>query len=280
MIIVLVLLLCSVAVEARIMLIDKIDKIVCGPTANTPITHTDSKWKKSLSGDAIPLPQQVQMEIVRQQVEEENIPVDESMATKYLESIKTMNDLTQKQLIDLFAEVGLLFEEGKKQLVDQYTYDMFLHHKFRSQVLVTDDQVEKYHKKHPEFEPGFVEIKIASVPYEDGTKKATREKVDAVVAGDAGSLKLEWSDVVKIESDQLSKDKQFINSMKVNGTKVIDNGAEFDLYRLVRKKKSRKKKLDERRTAIIDHLNREQFEKLLEKYNEDIKDKIRLIELL
>lgn len=280
MIVLLCLMLCSATLDARLMLIDKIDKIVCGPTANTPITHTDVAWKKSLTGDSIPLAQQVQIEIVRQQVEDENIPVDESSATKYLESIKTANDLTQDQLIDLFAEVGLLLEEGKKQLVDQYAYDLFLHHKFRSQVLVTDAQVEKYHKNHPEVEPGFVEIKIASVSYEKDTKEATQEKIDASLAGDMDGADFDWSDVITIEDDQLSKDKQFIARMKVDSTKVVDNGAEFDLYKLVRKKKSRKKDLSERRTAIIDTLNRQQFEELLTKYNDSIKDKIRLIELL
>jgi hypothetical protein len=279
MILLLCLLFCSSVVSAKIMLVDKIDKIVCGPIANTPISHTDIDWKRSLTGEAVPVAKQIQMEIVRQQVEQEKIPIDESTAVQYLETIKSANDLTQNQLVDLFGEVGLLYDEGKKQLVDQYTYDMFLHHKFRSQVLVTDDQVEEFHKNNPEIDPGLFEIKIATVSYDEDTKKAVRKKLDAFTDGDTGAITVEWGDILEIEDTELSRDKKFIASMKKDEMSVVDNDVEFDIYYLVSKKEARTKELQERRTAIIESLSREKFEGLLKSYNAGIEDKIRLIEL-
>jgi len=273
------LLFCSSVVSAKIMLVDKIDKIVCGPTANTPISHTDIDWKRSLTGEKVPVEKQIQMEIVRQQVEQEKIPIDESTAVQYLETIKSANDLTQNQLVDLFGEVGLLYDEGKKQLVDQYTYDMFLHHKFRSQVLVTDDQVEEFHKDNPEIDPGLFEIKIATVSYDEDTKKAVRRKIDAFTDGDTGAITVEWGDALKIEDTDLSRDKKFIASMEKGEMSVVDNDVEFDIYYLVSKNDARTKELQERRTAIIEQLSRDQFEDLLKTYNAGIEDKVRLIEL-
>lgn len=279
MILLICLLFCSSVVSAKVMLVDKIDKIVCGPTGNTPISHTDIDWKKSLTGESIPVERQIQMEIVRQQVEKEKIPVDESRALQYLEKIKSSNDLTQNQLIDLFGEVGLLYEEGKKQLVDQYTYDMFLHHKFRSQVLVTDEQIKEFHEENPETDPGMFEIKIATVSYDEDTKKAVRKKLDALIDGDSTAVVVDWSDIIKIEDVQLSQDKKFIASMKQGEIFAVDNGIEFDLYHLVAKKDAREKDLKERQTAIIEFLSHQQFEELLKTYNSGIEDKIRLIEL-
>lgn len=277
MIVILCLLLCSAGLSAKVMLIDKIDTVVCGVEENAPLTFTDVEWKRSLTGAPISLDQQVQMEIVRQQVKHDQMPVDDSYAVKYLESIKSANGLTQNDLIDLFAEVGLLYAEGKAQLVTQYTYDMFLHHKFRSQVLVTDDEVQEFHEKNPEIEPGVLEIKIATVSYDSDTKEAVSKKIDALVGGDNTSLSVEWGDVIEMEDSDLSADKKFISSMREGSMHAVDNGVEFDVYHLIRKKDAYERSLNECRPGIIDHLSKQQFEILLQDYNDNLQDKVRLV---
>lgn len=277
MILMLCLLFCSTGLSAKVMLIDKIDTVVCGVEENRPITFTDKEWKRSLTGDSIPIAQQVQMEIVRQQVKHDQMPVDDSYAVKYLDSIKTANNLTQNDLIDLFAEVGLMYDEGKAQLVTQYTYDMFLHHKFRSQVLVTDDEVKEFHEQNPEIDPGVIEIKIATVSYDADTKEAVKRKIDAFVGGDKDALSVQWGDVIELEDNQISKEKKFILSMSSDEMHVLDNGVEFDIYYLVYKREAREKSLKECRPGIIDHLSKLQFEQLLGEYNDRLQDKVRLV---
>ena len=279
MIILFCLLFCSIAVDAKLLVVDQIEKVVCGPMSSEPITYTDVNWKRSLSGDRIPEERQIQMKIVKQQLEEEKIPVDDSVALKYLDSIKANNNMSQEQLIDLFSEVGLLYDEGAQQLIDQYAYDMFLHHKFRSQVLVTDDQVVSYHKKNPEFESAWFEIKIGTVSYDADTKDSVERKVDELVAGESSGLFVDWSEPMKVEDQYLSEDKFFIKELKEGEMYAVDNGVEFDIYHLVRKKAARKKDLNERRADITENLSRRQFEDLLEEYNTKIEDKIRIIDL-
>ena len=279
MILILCLLFCSAGLSAKVLLIDKIDKIVSGPTANTPITHTDIAWKRSLTGESVPVDKLVQMEIVRQQVEERKIPVDDSAAVQYLEKIKTTHGLTQNELIDMFGEVGLLYSEGKKQLVDQYTYDLFLHHQFRSQVLVTSEQVEEYHANNPEIDPAELEIKSATVLYDNDTKDAVKKKIDAFVAGDREAIVVEWDEPVQVKEDQFSDEMAFLAILKEGQMSVVDNYTEFDIYYVIRRREAREKSLQERRASINELLNRQQFEELLGKYNESIKDKIKVIEL-
>jgi hypothetical protein len=279
MILLLCILLCSTALQAKILLLDKIDKIVCGPDANTPITHTDIGWKRSLTGEQIPVEKLVQMEIVRQQIIERKIPIDDTAAVQYLEKIKKANGITQSELIEMFGEVGLLYAEGKKQLVDQYTYDMFLQHQFRSQVLVTSDQVEEYHAKNPEIEPVQLEIKSATVSYDEDTKDSVAGKIKAFMDGDATALSVEWDEPVKIAQDQLSDEKLFLADLKQGEMTSVDNYTEFDIYCVVRRKESREKSLQERRAEITELLSRRQFEQLLKEYNVSLKDKIRVIEM-
>jgi len=280
MILLLLLFLIFTQIEAPAILIDQIETLVCGAQENTPITFTEAQgWKRSLNGEMIPFEQQVRMKIVAQQSKEDHMQIDEDYALRYLDSIKTTNNLTDEDLNNLFAEVGLLYEEGVAQLLEQYIYDMFLYHKFKSRVLVTDDQVQEFYKNNPDIIPAVLEIKIATVPYDQDTKDAINKKLDTFLGGDQSSIDLSWSDVIELVEGDLSADKKFITSMKTGEMYVFDNQGEFDIYWLIRKTPARTKDLNERRSEIVDLLTKQGFEILLKEYNDQNQNKVRVVQV-
>lgn len=266
--------------QAELLLVDKIECVACGPERNTPFVETDASWKRGLDGQLIPLQQQLQQEIVNQQIIADKMPLDPTLADKYIEGMKKQNNLSDDDLANLFAEIGRTFQEGVGLLSNQYTHEMFVQHKFKSQLVPTEENILAYYNENPMYEQGWCELVVASVSYVDDSKQAVKEKVDQFLDGkEAKDFAVEWSSVIKIHHTDLADDKKFILEMKPEQIVVQDTNGAFELYKLVDKKETQLKTVDECRSLISDRLNRKKFEEMLQNYNEEIRKFVDVINL-
>lgn len=282
-IILLVLIVLPEVVRAELFLMDEIQCVVCGPERNTAFTNSDKTWKQRLGNQAsenafIPLQEQIQSEIVQQQVITEKMPLDPDAVGKYVENLKKQLKMNDADLEMFFAGVGRTMLEGIELLTLQYTSEFFMHYKFKSQLIPTDDEIEEYFNEYPEFIEGYYKIQIARVPFEHAEKTVIEKQINAYVQdGTMINGLISWGNVITINADDLSDDQEFVTEMEPNQIHVQAFANMFELVKLVAYEPTKLKSLSERKAFIIEMLNRKKMEKMLQAYNETIKDFIDII---
>ncbi|MBP6870043.1 hypothetical protein KBC04_04120 [Candidatus Babeliales bacterium] len=269
-----------VFIQAEFMLLDQGAVVVSGPVGNTIITHTDVFDKLNLDGTKIPLQHQIKLEVIRQQVAAEKMPIDETAADKYLANIQKVNNLTLDDLEALAGECFRTFAELKHLLGLQYTYDFFLYHKFRAHLVPSDQDVEDYCQEHPEVQPGHCVIQVAFVDFTSANKADVLEKLQAVVAGSIIDSSIQWSDPIKVNVVDIADDKQFIHDLGIGKIHLLEDTQSFELYKLVDKQDERLTPTAERKASVVEYLNRRMYEDLLAKYEEHMMDDVAIINLM
>lgn len=268
-----------VFIQAEFMLLDQGVVVVSGPIANTMITHTDVFNKLNTDGSKIPLPHQIKLEVIRQQVAAEKMPIDETAADKYLASIQKTNNLSLDDLENLAGECYRTFFELKQLLGLQYTYDFFLYHKFRAHLVPSDQDVEDYCHENPEIQSAHCAIQVAFVDFSLSNKTEVLEKLTAIIAGTISDTTIEWSDAIKVHITDIADDKLFIKDMNVGQIHLLEDKKSFELYKLVDKQDEQVTPVSERKASVVEYLNRKMYENLLKKYEEHMMDDFAIIDL-
>ncbi|MBM18003.1 MAG: hypothetical protein CL947_02975 [Epsilonproteobacteria bacterium] len=265
---------------AELYLVDQIDCVVCGPERNTPIVDTDITIKRNLDGQKVPLQNQVQNDIISQQILADKIPIDPTAADKYIDSMKKQNNLTDSDLAELFEQVGRTFTEGLGLLSDQYYHEMFMHHKFKSQLVATDDDIKQYYEEHPEYSEGWCELQVAYVDYTDETKDTVKQNVEQIIQGkQVDGFTVDWSSPMKVKVNELVADKKFIFDLDISAIAMLQANNTFELYKLIDKKSATLIPLEDVRSSITDKLNRKKLESMLSNYNQEVRKFIDIIDL-
>lgn len=264
--------------EEGLLLLDEIKCVVCGPAANTPFTDTDETWKRTLENQFIPLPKQIQAEIVKQQVLSEKMPLDPEAIGKYLDNIKKQLKVDEKGFEDLFSEVGRTLLEGIDWISNQYYSEFFLHYKFKSALVPTDDEINEYYNEYPEFVDGYYEIQVARVPYEENQRDMVKKQIEAVIKNEKTDLNVIWGNSLKIIPEDLSSSQEFVKDMQPGQINVSESEGMFELVKFIAGEPTRIKPLSERQSDIIEILNRKKMDSMLQSYNNTIKDFIDIID--
>ena len=266
--------------QAELCLLDMGSVVVCGPERNTIIVDTDTTWKRGLDGQASPLQQQIQQDIISQQIVADKIPMDPTAADKYVETLKKQNNFKDSDLVELFEGVGRTFTEGIGLLNNQYTYELFVHHKFKSQLVPTEDDIFSYNKEHPQVVDAWCQIQIAFIDFDADNKDALKQNIDAVVGGaSVPDFSIVWSEPITIKEGDIADDKHFVFDMTIGQVKTIEVDGRFEVYKLLEKQEMHQKSLEECRAAIIDQLNRDKFANMLTNYNNEVRKFIDVINL-
>lgn len=271
--------LLPVFVQAAPRLLDQGEVLVSGPVANTVITHSDLHEKRNLDGSLVSEDQQVKIEVIRQKVIEDKMPVDDTAADKYLANMKKSHDLDDEAITELAADLGRTVSELKELLNLQYMYDFFLHHKFKVHFVPTDEEVEAYCKKNPEYAPGWYKVVVAIVDFDKENQQEIRAKIDKVAQGESTDLKLKWSSPIKINEKDIAQDKKFITKMKLDAIHATKEGQSYRLYKLVAKQKKKEKSIDERKASVIEALNRQMFVEKLQAYEKQMMNSVAVVNL-
>lgn len=267
-------------VRAELYLVDKIECVVCGPERNTSLTNTDETHKKDMNGQPIPMAQLIQCDIVSQQIIADKVPVDPTAADKYIESLKKQNNLTDSDLADMFEGIGRTYLEGLALLNEQYYNEMFMHYKFKSQQIATDEDVVKYYEEHPVYTDGKAEIQVAYVDFDDEDKDKLQIEVDKIVKGEeSSSLTIGWSSPISVALLDIADDKRFIFDMDHGQIVSYEGPGSFELYKLISKQDPKMKTLEELRSTIVEKLSRQKLEKMLDDYNQEVRKFVDIINL-
>ncbi len=265
--------------QAELLLIDKIECVVCGPERNVPLVNTDEA-KLDLNGQPVPLQQQIQNEIIAQQIVADKIPIDPEAAKKYVDMLKKQNSLTDQDLTAMFEQAGRTYQEGIELLGQQYMNELFLQHTFKSQQLALEEDIVKYFEQHPEYLPGHCQLQVAYADFNAQTKEALKKELDDLVAGKQDKVTgIEWSYPLNIDLSDIAQDKKALCDMKSGQIMLCENNGSFELYKLLEKQEPRLKTLDERRSAISESLGKQKMESLLSKYNQQVREHVGIINL-
>jgi len=265
-------------IQAELFLIDQITKVVCGPEANTPFTDTGVTWKRSLDNKFITIEQQIQREIVSQQLVADKIPMDPTAVEKYIDGIKKQNNFSESDLETWFGDVGRTMAEGIEGLTEQYNNEYFMHYKFKSQLVPTDDELREYYDENPLFVDGWYEVRATRIEYAPENKAEAEEAVAQLIKSDSSSI--EWTAPVRIAEDDLTDGNRFIEKMSINEITTLEVDNAIELYQLIAYEPTKLVTLEERRTTIADALNRKKLEKMLADYNRAIREYIDVITLV
>jgi len=270
----------SARMQTEFVILDQGHTVISGPVADTMITHCDVFEKLSLEGKIVPLDHQINMEIIRQDVIVDKMPLDDTAADKYIANIQKVHNLSTDDLENLADQCHRTLTEVKQQLSLQYTYDFFLYHKFRAHLVPTDQDVEKYCEEHPETETGYCTIQVAFVDYTQETKAEVREKIDTMIANKVqDSSLLSWSDSIKVDMDNIAEDKVFIKNLEEGEISIVDDKSVFEVYKLIEKIEEHLVSVESRKAFVIDVLNRQMYEGLLAKHEEHMRDNVAIIDL-
>lgn len=265
--------------RTEFMLLDQGVMVISGPIGNTMITHSDVFDKLNLNGTPISLEHLVKMEVIRQEVVADKMPIDETAADKYLANIQKVNNLSLDDLEDLAGQCHRTFFELKQLLSLQYTYDFFLYHKFRAHLVPSDQDVQDYCDQHPDIQPGHCVIQVAFVDFTVDNKQEVSAKIDGIIAGVVSDDSIEWSDPIKVNIADIADDKLFIKDMDAGQIHLIEDKKAFELYRLVSKQDEHVVPVADRKAFVVDLLNRTMYEELLKKYEEHMMDNFAVINL-
>lgn len=267
-------------IQAEYILLDQIKVVVCGPEKNTPFTHTDEDWKRGLDNKFSLLNAQIQKEIVNQQVFSDKLPIEPDAAKKYIESIKKQNNFSETDLAKWFGEVGRTYQEGLDFLTTQYNNEFFLHYKFKSQLAPTEEEIIQYYDQNPEFIDAAYKMRGTRVSYDQDSKDQLKNDLEKMIQDELDTKKsdIEWSDPLIILEEDVPADKKFLADMKPSEIKFIDVDGAFEIYQLLDYTPAALVPLEERRTSIVDVLNRGKLEKMLADYNKSIQEYVGIID--
>lgn len=270
-------------IQAELMLIDQINCVVCGPAYNKPFVDTDITWKRipfEQDNKFVPLQKQIQSDIVMQQVMSEKMPLDPTAVEKHIEGIKRQLKVNDAEFAEIFESVGRTLAEGLEWIANLYTSEFFTHYKFKSQMVPNDEDIENYYNENPEFDEGSYGLRIARVPYDENKREDVKKLIEqAIVDKDDADGLIVWGRLIVVPCDDLSADQRFVADMQPGDIRVHETEGMFELVQLETYEPTKIKSLNERRSEIIDILNRKKLESMLQTYNDSVREFVDIIPL-
>ncbi|MBI2344724.1 peptidyl-prolyl cis-trans isomerase [Candidatus Dependentiae bacterium] len=265
--------------QAEHILIDQIKVVICGPQNNIPLTDTDETFKRGIDNKFMQLNPQIQKQIVNEQIIAERLPIEPDAAKKYIEGIRKQNNFSDSDLTDLFAGLGRTYQEGLDFLTTQYNNEFFLHYKFKSQLAPTEEEICEYYDQNPEFVDAFYKIRGTRIGYDVDTKDQLKKDLEEMIQKEYKDKQsdIEWSEPLIVSADDIPLDKQFLVDMKQGDIKLIQADGSFEIYQLIEYTPMALVPLEERKTAIVDILNRGKLERMLADYNKSVQEYVGLI---
>ncbi len=270
-------------IQAEYFLLDKIDSIVCGPEQNTPIVVTDTNWKRDLTNKFIPLQKLIETEIVNQQMIVEKVMMEPDAAEKYIKSIQKQNNFSEADMSRWFDATGRTYQEGLELLKSQYNNEYFLHHKFKSQLAPTEEEINAYYNDNPEFVDATIKLRATRAAYEPDDKDRLKEDLENMIQKELNKEDsgIEWSEPTVVIEEDIPEDKLFLRDMKPGEIKLTDDGqGVFELYQILEYNPAALVPLEDRRTIIVDALNRKELEKMFADYNKAVREYIDVIKFV
>lgn len=208
------------------------------------------------------------------------ILLDDTETDKGLQKLLKDNNMTMKQLENIFRDAGYTYAEGREQFKTMSTVNQMLDYKIRSRLLVPEKEIMAYYHKHPIYEDARYLIQRAFVPFSSLiSKQKLKKQITAHLRGnDDEDFNIEWSPEFWVQEDELAQEKQFITQLavgQISDPVEVDNG--FEVFKLVQAKERYLKPIEQRYTEIANILRKPRYDKLFDEYKQQLFDSASIV---
>ncbi len=90
----------------------------------------------------------IERTLIKQAAEKAGIEVSEWEIDNAIEDVKRQNNLTHEALMVALASSGLTYNEYREQMRDEIRQVKFVNRRFRSKIVIQDEDVEEYYTQH------------------------------------------------------------------------------------------------------------------------------------
>ena len=258
--------------------IDQIEMAIFVPEGTQIITKSDVD-RLSLEGKPRTLEELKNDRLMSLDAKKYNMWPDQEAVDKHLETIKRDNNLSDKDLLNIFKQSGYTYEDAMQEFAIMFANSSIVEFKIRSRLIVPEKDVIAYHEANPVFMDASYQLERAVVPL---AGKRSEEKQLAEIERNikAGTTqKYDWSVPFWLEEDDIAEDKAYLKNLKVGEIShpyKITNG--FELYKLVDKKDRRKRTLEERYREITNILREPKYMELFNDYKQSLLDNAAIVQ--
>ncbi len=159
------------------------------------------KLKKIMETKSKVLDQLIEKKLVEQAANKAGITVSEKEIDNAVEDVKRQNSIGQEELLSALAKNGLTFKEYREQLNDQIRQVKFINKEFRSNIKMSNEDVEAYYMQNKDRFSGPVTHKLRIISFyltgQDKKKEIEKKAKDVLVmaqkGGDFAKLAKEYS---------------------------------------------------------------------------------------
>lgn len=276
----LILLSCLIvdAKNAKRYKVDGIKVKICGENETILITESEL-LRPSLDGQPKTLDSMIFESTVYIDAQRLGIvPTDEDNDKRWQE-VQKQNNLSLADMERMVEQTGRTVAEAKAELGKMSAISQMFDFKVRSNLFITQRDVETYHREHPEFRQAEYYISRAIVPFSDfEPKHQMKQRLEEFVTTGRGAVRFAWSEPFWIKHDYVAEDKRFIYDMKVGQISLpFELGNGFELFKLIDKKQQCLVPLQERYEDIATLLRKPKYEQLLDQYKKELYDKATII---
>jgi len=256
-------------------LVNKISRIIY--TDGEPIIITMQDFsRKSLDGKSR-TKEEVTIDhiLFYEAIEKYHMPFPQERVERHINSLRERFGLDDVQIEDLFKKEGYAFEEGKKELAMSYAINDLIQHLIMGRLIVTEQEIEQYHKKNPAIEPAAFRIQKGFLKKDEWTKT----DIDALTQDGQHEDRIEWQTAYWLAKDEIAESKLFIADMQPGEIRSIENEDGYEVIKLLKRKKEHTKTLDERRREISDHLRFPKYQKMLDELHKELLSKYEIVDM-
>lgn len=235
--------------------------------------------RRGISGDIQSLPDKIFSELLWFEGKKYRILPSEEDIERHLKVVERENNISRKQLVEIFTTNGWTLEEGKEQFAKMYTANSVVQFKVSGGLFVSTKEVQTFYDENPEWIEATYTLQRGLIPYSYAqTKKQQLQIINDAIAQGKEIPGVQWSPAFTIKQDQIAADKKFLLDMKDGEiSKPVNVFEGFELFKLVQASPRRLRTLDERYGQIADMLRRPKYQEILTNYKKQLYDNASII---
>jgi len=229
------------------------------------------------------LPQLIDQRLISQEIKKRGIKVGKREVDMAIQDILTRNRLTMDQLRWMLKSEGKDLKSYRKEIKTQIEHLRLVSSEVRNQIVVTDEEVEAYLKKHPKKDPskGLVySIQDIFIGFDDKSmdrKRAliiAKETLEAIRRGDE-TVSSKFKDM---GSFTLSEMAPFVrnhvkNLKKGEVSEVVETDSGFHIFRVKDIFKTKQESLSARKEEIRQKLFQERLDHRFQEWLQGLRQK-------
>lgn len=247
-----------------------IDKIIVRVNGSNILQSDLNQPRLSKEGGKFTLNEAITEELLLQRANDMHMIPTQADIDRHLLAFKMQNNLTElsdNEFEDHLKQFGFTIKEYKNQLGRMIASENARQAEISERIIVTSQEVEEYYKKHPSY-----------------TKEAYQLQICALTADEAKHIDdkmLSWENLGWVEKEDIGKKFSMVFSMEKGQHSdpiALDDGS-YQMVKLVDKKESRLKTLDEQYVEIEKTLQEGRRDKYIVQFEKELKERASIVYL-